>query len=475
MRKLMVVNSHNMKNLFLINEEEKNRILNLHETATKRHYLSEQVKQGQPGDPYEYKLEDGIYYFKNTEKGETRWTKANKNQSDAIKTKIFGGKTDNTTQTKNDKSTKPQKVSPFKSIDWGNHFRLWVNQNLPSVANKFKLSKKGPHDNKNIIDTWNYDLPLKGGKTMKLGEYYKLKNPDLELKSKIESGYFPVPTKIEGSDRINKELLYISKRKEYSGKPFFIADPLHNLVLAFDEKHKLIDYSQSVAGADKQPDEVFTYKDWCEASNLKYDPYRKRCVGEEVTSAADSNKVKIIQPSLNVLSQISKRSQKEGIYQVRSTRYEPTYQGQSGQDNLFYLETKDGIQVPTAIHGLVNTQPRIVADKELSEFLQKEKQFGRIPKEYVNAVETLTLKYNLSSGCFNVSAEFVNNPEVIRIAKNKAFVFIMSERKENYLVQVTPDKQDDFFTGLRGDGRSCKSMESIGIKVGGQSVDTAIA
>ena len=31
-----------MKNLFTINEEEKNRILNLHETATKRHYLSEQ-------------------------------------------------------------------------------------------------------------------------------------------------------------------------------------------------------------------------------------------------------------------------------------------------------------------------------------------------------------------------------------------------------------------------------------------------
>ena len=42
----MVVNSHNMKNLFLINEEEKNRILNLHETATKRHYLSEQQTTG---------------------------------------------------------------------------------------------------------------------------------------------------------------------------------------------------------------------------------------------------------------------------------------------------------------------------------------------------------------------------------------------------------------------------------------------
>jgi hypothetical protein len=464
-----------MKNLFLINEEEKNRILNLHETATKRHYLSEQVKQGQPGDPYEYKLEDGIYYFKNTEKGETGWTKANKNQSDAIKTKIFGGKTDNTTQTKNDKSTKTQKVSPFKSIDWGNHFRLWVNQNLPSVANKFKLSKKGPHDNKNIIDTWNYDLPLKGGKTMKLGEYYKLKNPDLELKSKIESGYFPVPTKIEGSDRINKELLYISKRKEYSGKPFFIADPLHNLVLAFDEKHKLIDYSQSVAGADKQPDEVFTYEDWCLSSNLKYDKFKKRCVGEEVASVVDSNNAQSKKPNYGILEKISKRSQKEGIYQVSSTRYESGYQGKKGVDNIFYLKTNDGIQVPTAIHSLVNSPNRVTADKELSDFLQKEKQFGKIPKEYIDTVEKLTSKYDLSSGCFNVDPKFANNSEVIRIAKNKAFVFIMSERKENYLVQVTPDKQDDFFTELRGDGRSCKSMESIGINVGGQSVDTAIA
>jgi peptidoglycan hydrolase-like protein with peptidoglycan-binding domain len=35
-----------MKNLFIINEEEKNRILNLHETATNRHYLSEQQTTG---------------------------------------------------------------------------------------------------------------------------------------------------------------------------------------------------------------------------------------------------------------------------------------------------------------------------------------------------------------------------------------------------------------------------------------------
>ena len=78
-----------MKNLFTINEEEKNRILNLHENASKRHYLSEQVKQGLPGDPYEYKLENGVYSFRNVDKGETQWTTANANQSSVIKTKIF--------------------------------------------------------------------------------------------------------------------------------------------------------------------------------------------------------------------------------------------------------------------------------------------------------------------------------------------------------------------------------------------------
>jgi hypothetical protein len=457
-----------MSNLFNITEEEKNRILNLHETATKNLYLIEQIVTNYDSK-YDYKKENDNYFFrlKNTD----NWRVASGKGLESIKTKVF--KTPITPTSKNKQKTN-QNSSPFESQEWGNHFRLWVNQNLPSVANKFKLSKKGPHNNKNIINTWNYDLPLKGGKTMKLGEYYKLKNPELELKSKIESNYFPVPTKIEGSDRINKELLYISKRKEYSGKPFFIIDPLHNLVLVFNEKHELVDYSQSVAGADKQPDEVFTYEDWCVASNLKYDKFKKRCVGEEVASAVDSDNAQGKSPNYKILEKISKRGQKEGIYKVRGTRYEPGYQGDKGVDNLFYLQTKDGVAVPTAIHSLVNIPNRVIADKELSEFLQKEKKFGKIPNEYIHAVETLTSKYDLSSGCFNVDPKFVNNPEVIRIAKNKAFVFIMSERKENYLVQITPNNQDDFFINLKGDGKNCKSIESIGTQLGGEGINTAV-
>jgi len=96
-----------MKNLFIINEEEKNRILNIHESATKRHYLTEQVKQGLPGDPYEYKLENGVYSFRNVRKGETQWTTASKNQSDAIKAEIFK----NSSVSKPSKDLKTPKIS----------------------------------------------------------------------------------------------------------------------------------------------------------------------------------------------------------------------------------------------------------------------------------------------------------------------------------------------------------------------------
>ena len=105
-----------MENLFLINEEEKNRILNLHESATKRHYLSEQpmldlgqpsqpeigpqllqntsgtmVKQGIPPDPYVYaKMGNNYYYSKDTDTDTPNWTLAVKEKAiNAIKSKIF--------------------------------------------------------------------------------------------------------------------------------------------------------------------------------------------------------------------------------------------------------------------------------------------------------------------------------------------------------------------------------------------------
>jgi hypothetical protein len=82
-----------MKNIFLINEDEKKRIINLHETATKRQYLSEQVKRGQEGDPYEYKKVGNQYMFRKVGEGETQWKTAKSSKSiESIRKNIFGEK-----------------------------------------------------------------------------------------------------------------------------------------------------------------------------------------------------------------------------------------------------------------------------------------------------------------------------------------------------------------------------------------------
>jgi hypothetical protein len=77
-----------MKNLFELSQEEKNRIINLHENATKRLYLVEQeVVQGAQSDPYQYrKTGDKVEY---ATKGANNWkTQTNPKGIEAIN-KLF--------------------------------------------------------------------------------------------------------------------------------------------------------------------------------------------------------------------------------------------------------------------------------------------------------------------------------------------------------------------------------------------------
>ena len=280
---------------------------------------------------------------------------------------------------------------------------------------------------------------------------------------------------VTGSDRVNKELFYINARPKFNGKPFFLVDPRLNIVYAFDENHKFIDYSQSVAGADKQQEKIITYEEWCNISGLKYDKFAKLCKGQEVRSAAESVNTKSVEPSYPKLKELHKRYQAPGIYQTSGVYYEKGYKGKPGVGNLFPLQTPEGVQVPTAIHALVNLPNRVIADAELKKYLNSEKNKGRIPKEYIDAVTELTSKYDLSSGCFNVDPKFANNPKVIQIAGDKAYVFIMSEKNENYLVVVPPQNQDKFFSELKGDGQMCKSIESIASNLASVESKTSIA
>ena len=157
-----------MSKFYIISEEEKNRILNLHNLGKKNSYLFEEINTSYDNN-YDY-WKDGERYFlrlKNTQD----WKEATGKALIAIKTKVFNDPKIDTNSKKND--------SPFESVEWGDHFRSWVNDNLPSIAKKYNLSRKGPHNNENIINTSNHVLTFKSGKTMKVIDYYKQKNPEL--------------------------------------------------------------------------------------------------------------------------------------------------------------------------------------------------------------------------------------------------------------------------------------------------------
>jgi hypothetical protein len=293
------------------------------------------------------------------------------------------------------------------------------------------------------------------------------------LPSSIESSKI-IPD-ITGSDRVNKELFYINARPKFNGKPFFLVDPKLNIVYAFDENHKFIAYSQSIAGADKQQEKIVTYEEWCNISGLKYDKFAKLCKGQEVRSSAESAKTKAVTPLYPKLGELHKRYQAPGIYQTSSVAYEKGYTGKPGVPNEFFMQTPEGVQLPTAIHALVNIPNRVTADAELKKYLDTEKNKGRIPKEYIDIVTKLTSNYDLSSGCFNVDPTFANNPKVIAIAKRKAYVFIMSEKDKNYLVVVPPQSQDEFFSELKGDGQMCRSIDSIASNLASEESKTSIA
>jgi len=132
-----------MKNLFLINEEEKDRILGLHENATKRQYLSEQptldfgqpsqpevtaptlvdagaiVKQGIGGDPYVYGKLGNDYYFAKASDGDYHnWVLATTDKAiRSIKSKIYNEKLPPVKTVKAPEKGKTKVQTPKKSGD----------------------------------------------------------------------------------------------------------------------------------------------------------------------------------------------------------------------------------------------------------------------------------------------------------------------------------------------------------------------
>ena len=377
-----------------------------------------------------------------------------------------------------EKSQKGEKLttSPFSNKTEGNKFRQFVNNEYKNIATKLDLDTAGKHNNPHIMKALNYII--KGENLYTIFNRYN--NPTYwdyakDKKDAIERG-FAVKNTVPGADRINKELTYIQVRNANKDKPFFIVDPRLNLVLAFTKDYKLIDYSQSVASADKQKDVVFTRADWCKLSGGEWKKiiynqgkkYMMTCVKGNIVSSEsvasdrpEYSKGKIY--NYAALSKHHKRYQAPGIYKINRKYYKKGYTGEKGIPNTLGLATLTGVDLGTAIHAIVPTKSRLIADKELTKLLKKNLQYGTIPEEYIEAVESMTSKFDLSAGCFNVDPKFIQNPKVQRMANIGTQVFLMSEKPQDYLVKVDPGKEGDYFMKLGGVGQDdfCPSPNSL--------------
>lgn len=390
---------------------------------------------------------------------------------------LTSSRTSSTTSSSEPKQTQTTSTSsvksPFKNREEGNAFRKWVNDNYPQGAKNLKLDKVGPHDNETILKAWNFQLndkytlgelyteknrrqlninflycnsdggivmsknsTLNGKKWEDIVRAYSITNAEIETAKKTCPKQSEVSYRL--TPRIDKELEYI-KSRGMDNQPFFVYDPKDNLLYLFDKGGKLVDYTSVIDGQSTQKDaEVVTLEKWCELSGQDYEPYH--CKNKKTGDRG-----------IWVYSALAKTANAfipKGIYPISYLSRTPGYAG-SGL-NTIGLKDEKGNPMAAAIHGTA----RLVASEELEKHLKKDISSGKVPQEYLDSIK-LIANSNLSSGCLNVPAKFIDNPRVQYLAQD-AKLFVMGEGRD-YLVQ----NFEEYFDKLAGDGERCVNPTSL--------------
>ena len=415
-----------MKNLFTINEEEKNRILNLHESATKRHYLSEQVVSPiivtDHDKAYDYKFENGKYYFKgkeNTKYSEKYpdWKEAKSEISiNAIK-QVINNKTVpvKKTETPIKKTETPIKKTetPIKKDDK-------QSQNFcPAIPS---------YNNVNLI---------------KLSQYQK-------VGGELISNGVPV--------RSACEISYVGIRPKFSNRNFFVIDTRDNNIYLFNKKGDFVAKSYTIDGLNAQSQDaksiakaLWSWDEYANAAGFKWDDKSQQY--KDKTGSGKKYDTELVYSYIN---KNKSRFFPKGIYAIDSLKTDEDYVG--GDNNIFNVTTLDGKSLANAIHGFYNEPPRVIAMQQLKKAMGKSASptSEDIPDSFIKTVEQYlnTSKFNKSYGCINLPEDFL---KIARPYAVNALVFIIGETEDNYLVQ-----NDKFFKAMGSESQQCPNIESLG-------------
>ena len=372
----------NMKNLFIINEEEKNRILNLHETATKRHYLNEQeIKQGPYGDPYQYKKVGNDYYYA-PKKGGT-WTKATKD--DAIK------------DIKNNIFNVSDTILP-KQEKWGS-------------KSKIPTNFKEKDTNRPVFDT-TYDT--EGVAKQKENQVIKA---------------FKETTRKMGqmSQKVHSQINSMMMKGILKNETFIVVNKDSALAILFGPNYEYLTKSSIVTGRDKDIDlkdeSKLGYKEWMSTTldYIKRNPNSKDA--NEVKKFIEANKSipGLVKPDGTIDWDTYKKNESNlsskykhhelstfpfsyvarndanqditpgGFYKIGKGRVTKGYAGNKKNNTFPLIKYDTGEMLPNALHGY--------SDKSRGE---KIKQFSK------QGVDLNKEDSRYGAGCVNVDENFIN-------------------------------------------------------------------
>lgn len=449
-----------MKNLFILGEDEKNRILNLHESATKRHYLSEQVldlgqqtptsepitgpqrlentsgtivKKGIGGDPYIYSKLEGKYYFAKASEGDTpNWRLATTEKGvNAIKSKVFDEKIPVV------KTIKPP-VKTIKTIEQP----VNTTKTIPGkdkVKPKLNQTNK-PKSSQNFCPT---PPKTKDVDLSKMSQYQKVAG---ELISK------EVPV------RSACEISYVGIRPKFSNRNFFVVDTRHNNIYLFNKQGQFVGKSYIIDGLHAQSQDakqiamaLWSWDESTKAAGFIWDGVTQKYKDKTTKGRVYNNDL-----IYDYMDKNKSRFFPKGIYSINALKTDKDYAG--GKENLFKLSTLDGKNIALAIHGFYNEPPRVKAMQELKKAMGSSSSptSESIPDNFINMVEQYlqTSKFNKSYGCINLPDDFLKIAKPYAVG---ALVFVIGENENNYLVQ-----NDKFFKEMGGETQQCPNPESLG-------------
>jgi len=464
-----------MKKLYFLDEEEKNRILNLHESATKRQYLSEQQTTGytQLRESDLKKIidklllredEESLPDMKNISLGKVESVQqalvdAGYNIGPTGVDGIYGKYTRSAVlkYQKDNGIKQTGNVGPITSK------RLGVQQ-LTSGKPSQSQTRTTTTQKKTIV-------PIKKPKTPIKKTVVPIKKTSQNFCPSIPSSKGVDLTKIGqyqsiGGSLISKgipqrsacEISYVKIRPKFNNKSFFVVDTKDNNIYLFNKQGEFVAKSYTIDGLNAQSQDaksiakaLWSWDEYTKASGFEWD-------GTTQKYKDKTNKGRIYNNDL-IYDYIDKNKSRffpKGIYSIDKLKSDNDYVG--GDGNVFNITTLDGKVLSNAIHGFYNEPPRVRAMQQLKKAMGSHSSptDKNIPDEFIKTVEQYlgTSKFNKSYGCINLPADF------LKIAKPYAvgsMVFVIGETDSNYLVQ-----NDKFFGDMGGDSQQCPNPESLG-------------